>query len=127
MKHVKRAARDINSTPDYADEVADLLAAKDAEIERLKAENAELRRDIGGFPHLADMRQCMVDTAEENDKLKARVEFLEKGMEQAVAVGEIAFEPAGNIHSPTLQTECSEGIPIAGAFEDLAAYLKEKQ
>lgn len=49
-----------------------------SEIERLKAENAELRREIGGFPHLSDMRQCMIDVAAENDKLKALLAWLKE-------------------------------------------------
>lgn len=68
------------------------VTSEQAEIERLKTENAELRRDIGGFPHLADMRQCMVDTAEENDKLKARNEFLKKALDQAISLANIRLE-----------------------------------
>lgn len=102
------------------------INTQSAEIERLKKQNAELRRDIGGFPHLADMRQCMMDVAKENDKLKARIEFLEKVAEQAVSLGEIDFEPEGNIHSDTLQTECSCEMPVAN-YPELAAWLKEKE
>lgn len=72
------------------DEIAlflgDQFVKKDAEIERLNAENAELRREIGGFPHLSDMRQCMIDTADEIERLK-------KVADQAIDVTGLHYLP----------------------------------
>jgi len=51
-----------------------------------------LRKELQGFPHLADMRQCMVDTADENAKLKAEIERLTKALDQAIDAGSLAIE-----------------------------------
>lgn len=37
----------------------------------LRAENERLRKEIGGFLHLADLRACMVAAADENARLKS--------------------------------------------------------
>jgi hypothetical protein len=49
---------------------ADDIEAKDLEIERLIREQA-------GFLHLSDMRQCMVETADENERLRKEIKQYE--------------------------------------------------
>lgn len=44
-----------------------------SELAMLNAENERLKAEIGGFTHLADLRQAMVDTADENVKLRSAV------------------------------------------------------
>ena len=55
------------------------------EIERLTREVERMTREQAGFPHLADMRQCMVDAADENERLR---ELLRE------ARGEMAWRPS---------------------------------
>ena len=42
-------------------------------LEELRAENQRLRDEIAGFPNLAAMRQAMIDTANENQRLMERL------------------------------------------------------
>lgn len=46
------------------------------EILRLRARVAELEAEIGGFPHLRDLRQAMIETANENESLRRDVSQL---------------------------------------------------
>lgn len=43
----------------------------ETEIDRLRAENEAMIKRQAGFLHLDDLRQAMIDAADENNKLKA--------------------------------------------------------
>lgn len=51
-------------------------------IEKIRAENERLRKEIGGFLHLADLRACMVATADENKRLRAALNTAMWAMQQ---------------------------------------------
>jgi hypothetical protein len=48
------------------------------ELAMLDAENKRLKAEIGGFTHLADLRQAMLDTADENARLTLKVAALQR-------------------------------------------------
>ena len=94
------------------------INTQSAEIERLKAESAELRREIGGFPHLSDMRQCMVDAAD-------RIEFLEKVAEQMVKL--TAMRRYAITAEPDFIAAHKVQMQHVSSAPELAAWLKEKE
>ena len=74
--NLRRCASHLDSVGDYAGIEQALGEAANA-IETLAARVAELEREQGGFHHLADFRQCMIETACENEALRNRIEELE--------------------------------------------------
>ena len=89
----------------------DIIDDQSAEILRLKIELNQLRRDIGGFPHLSDMRQCMIDAADENIQLRALCKESLRCMKEAKR----RFAPT------TTNSDADNHI------KKLAEYLKESQ
>lgn len=69
--------------------IAELYMNSLARVRELEAENERLKAEIGGFPNLSAMRQAMIDTADENGRLKAPIDLKREVGSEIDVVGKL--------------------------------------